>query len=129
MAISIPGLSLSIMRQETTVGRGRPLLVSGRFTALGLGMPALIRVYLEGPSYDPQVRSFDTFASPFTGDYSTSIIAEKDGRYTVYSQAFPPPLIPMGPPFPEAILLAPPMAESTRPPLAVGVPVEGALMP
>ena len=132
MAVTIPGLSLSIMRQETTVRAGRPLLMSGRFTALGLGIPALIRVYLEGPSYDPQVRHFDTFASPFTGDYTTNIIAEKDGRYTVYAQAFPPPMIPTGPPFPEAILLLPPLAESTRPPLGVGIPVEGgvdALLP
>ncbi|GAH63981.1 unnamed protein product, partial [marine sediment metagenome] len=132
MAISIPGLSLSILRQQTTVQAGLPLLISGRFTAFGLGVPTYIRVFLEGPSYDPQLRSFDTFASPFSGDYSTNVIAEKDGQYNVYAQAFPPPLIPTGPPFPEAIMLLPPIAESTRPPLVVGYPFDGgvdALLP
>jgi len=73
LAINIPGLSLSILRQQTTVQAGLPLLISGRFTAFGLGVPTFIRVFLEGPSYDPQLRSFDTFASlipshpPFPG--------------------------------------------------------------
>ena len=132
MAINIPGLSLSILRQQTTVQSGLPLLVSGRFTAFGIGVPALIRVFLEGPSYDPQIRSFDTFASPFSGDYTVNVIAEKDGSYNVYSQAFPPPIMPTGPPFPDALLLLPAMAESTRPPLAVGYPFDGgveALLP
>jgi len=132
MAVSIPGLSLSLLRQQTSVQAGLPLLISGRFTAFGMGVPTFIRVFLEGPSYDPQLRSFDTFASPFSGDYSVNIIAEKDGQYTVYAQAFPPPLIPTGPPFPEAMMLLPPMAESIRPPLVVGYPFNGgveALMP
>lgn len=120
MAVEIPGLSLSILRQETRIQPGRPLLISGRFTAFGLGVPALIRVSLEGPSYDPQIRSFDTFASPFSGDYTVNVIAEKGGSYQVYAQAFPPPLIPTGPPFPEVLLLLPPIAESTHPPLVVG---------
>lgn len=120
MAVEIPGMSLSIIRQETRIQPGRPLLTSGRFTAFGLGVPAFIRVSLEGPSYDPQIRSFDTFASPFSGDYSVNVIAEKGGSYQVYAQAFPPPILPTGPPFPDAILLLPPMAESTRPPLVVG---------
>jgi len=114
------------------VQAGLPLLISGRFTAFGLGVPAFIRILLEGPSYDPQIRSFDTFASPFSGDFSTNVIAEKDGRYTVYAQAFPPPILPTGPPFPDAMLLLPPMAESTRPPLVVGYPYDGgvdALLP
>ena len=132
MAINIPGLSLSILRQQTSVRAGLPLLISGRFTAFGMGVPTLIRVFLEGPSYDPQIRSFDTFASPFSGDYTTNVIAEKDGHYNVYAQAFPPPLIPTGPPFPEAIMLLPPIAESTKPPLVVGAPFNGgveALLP
>ena len=132
MAVNIPGLSLSLLRQQTSVQAGLPLLISGRFTAFGMGVPTFIRVFLEGPSYDPQLRSFDTFASPFSGDYSTNIIAEKDGQYNVYAQAFPPPLIPTGPPFPEAIMLLPPIAESTRPPLVVGYPFDGgvdALLP
>lgn len=120
MAVEIPGLSLSVLRQETRIQAGRPLLISGRFTAFGLGWPGLIRVILEGPSYDPQVRSFDTFASPFSGDYSVNVIAEKDGRYEVYSRAFPLPALPTGPPFPDALLLLPPVAESTHPPLVVG---------
>ncbi|GAJ07020.1 unnamed protein product, partial [marine sediment metagenome] len=132
MTINIPGLSLSILRQQTTVQAGLPLLISGRFTAFGIGVPTFIRVFLEGPSYDPQLRSFDTFASPFSGDYSTNVLAEKDGQYNVYAQAFPPPLIPTGPPFPEAMMLLPPMVESTRPPLVVGYPFDGgvdALLP
>lgn len=132
MAVNVPGLSLSILRQQTSVQAGLPLLISGRFTAFGIGLPVFIRVFLEGPSYDPQVRSFDTFASPFSGDYSVNVIAEKDGSYNVYAQASPPPLVPTGPPFPEALLLLPPMAESTRPPLVVGSPFDGgvsALMP
>jgi len=132
MAINIPGFSLSILRQQTTVQSGLPLLVSGRFTVFGMGVPALIRVFLEGPSYDPQIRSFDTFASPFSGDYTVNVIAEKDGTFNVYSQAFPPPIMPTGPPFPDALLLLPAMAESTHPPLAVGFPFDGgveALLP
>lgn len=127
-----PGVSLSILRQATTIERGRPLLMSGRFTALGFGLPAFIRVYMEGPSYDPQVRGFDTFSAPFSGDYTVNVLAEKDGQYEVYAQAFPPPPFPVGPPFPEAILLGPPLAESPRPPVAVGRPIaEGveALLP
>ncbi|MBA7673024.1 hypothetical protein ES703_81212 [subsurface metagenome] len=132
MAIDIPGLSLSVLRQQTSVRAGLPLLISGRFTAFGMGVPTFIRVFLEGPSYDPQLRSFDTFASPFSGDYAVNVLAEKDGRYNVYAQAFPPPLIPSGPPFPEARMLLPPIAESTHPPLVVGLPFNGgvdALLP
>ena len=132
MAVNVPGFSLSILRQQTSVRAGLPLLMSGRFTAFGLGVPAYIRVFLEGPTYDPQIRSFDTFASPFSGDYSVNVIAEKDGQYNVYAQASPPPIVPTGPPFPEAILLLPPMAESTRPPLVVGRSFNGgveALLP
>ena len=125
MAVSVPGLSLSILRQQTSVRSGLPLLTSGRFTVFGMGVPAYIRVFLEGPTYDPQIRSFDTFASPFSGDYSVNVIAEKDGQYNVYAQAFPPPIVPTGPPFPDAILLLPPLAESTRPPLVVGMPFNG----
>ncbi len=105
MAVNVPGLSLSILRQQTSVRTGLPLLISGRFTAFGMGVPALIRVFLEGPTYDPQLRSFDTFASPFSGDYTVNVIAEKDGHYNVYAQAFPPPIMPTGPPFPDALLL------------------------
>ncbi|KKM65876.1 hypothetical protein LCGC14_1486920, partial [marine sediment metagenome] len=127
-----PGVSLSVLRQATTIEAGRPLLISGRFTALGFGLPAFIRVYMEGPSYDPQVRGFDTFSSPFSGDYAVNVLAEKDGQYLVYAQAFPPPPFPVGPPFPEAILLGPPLAESPRPPIMVGRPTPGgveALLP
>jgi len=125
VAVEVPGLSLTVLRQETRVQQGRPLLVSGRFTAFGLGIPAFIRVSLEGPSYDPQIRSFDTFASPFSGDYTVNVIAEKGGDFFVYAQAFPPPIMPTGPPFPDAILLLPPMAESTHPPLVVGQFTDG----
>lgn len=125
MAIEIPGLNLSILRQETRVEAGQPLLISGRLTAFGLGIPAYIRIILEGPSYDPQTRYFDTFASPFSGDYSVNVIAEKGGQYEVFAQAMPPPLIPSTPLTPDAMLLLPSIAESTHPPIAVGDLVEG----
>lgn len=124
MTVTIPGISLSILRQETSTQAGRPVLISGRFTAIGLGLPALIRVYLDGPSYNPEKTHFDTFASPFTGDYTIQVIANKDGDYKVYAQAFPFPM-PSGPVLPESLLLLPPVAESEQPPLIVGAPALG----
>ncbi len=120
----IPGLSLSILRQETTTQSGQPVLISGRFTAFGIGFPVLIRVTLEGPDYNPERTTFDTFAS-FTGDYNIQIVAPKDGNYKVYSQAYLPPPIPQGPAFPTNIFLLPAIAESEQPPLVVGVPAPG----
>jgi hypothetical protein len=125
MALEIPGLSLSLLRQDTATQAGKPVLVSGRFTALGLGVPGLIRVSLNGPSYNPEIRTFDAFAQPFSGDWSVQVVTEKDGQYTLKAQAYPLPAIPSGPAFPENILLFPPIAESTEPPLVVGAPTEG----
>lgn len=125
MAIELPGLSLSLLRQDTQTQAGKPVLISGRFTAFGLGVPGLVRVYLEGPSYNPEKRTFDAFAQPFSGDWSVQVVTEKDGQYDLYAQAFLVPALPSGPAFPENLLLLPPVAESTKPPLVVGSPVEG----
>ena len=124
---NIPGLSLSILRQDTVTQAGKPVLVSGRFTGFGLGLPAFIRVALQGPSYNPEVRNFDTIASPFSGDYAVQVLAEKDGQYTLKAAAIPMPLVPTGPAFPEPLLLLPPVAESTEPPLVVGQPTTGGI--
>jgi hypothetical protein len=125
MTISIPGLSLSILRQDTATQSGKPVLMTGRFTALGLGIPAFIRVSLEGPSYNPEIRTFDAFAQPFSGDYAVQVVTEKDGEYSVYAQAFPLPVLPSGPALPANLILLPPIAESTKPPLVVGDPFDG----
>lgn len=121
--MTIPGMSLSILRQATTVKAGQPLLVSGRCTVLGLGFPAFIRVYVEGPSYNPEVRSFSTISAPFTGNYNANVLADKDGEYTVYAKAFAVPVLPSGlPPFPEEITIGPVLSESPKPPIIVGTP-------
>jgi hypothetical protein len=122
----VPGFNVSVLRQQTFARRSQPVTISGRVTALGLGLPALVRVFLEGPAHSPEVRTFDTFAAPVTGDYAVPVLAEKDGQYLVYAQAFPPVGIPV-PGAPEPLLLGPPLAESPRPPLAVGEPVDGEL--
>lgn len=126
MAPQVPGFSISLLRQQTFARRGQPVTVSGRVSVLGLGFPALVRVFLEGPSHNPEVRAFDTVAAPLTGDYAVPVLAEKDGQYRVYAQAFPPVGIPI-PGAPEPVLLGPPLAESPRPPLAIGEPVDGAV--
>jgi hypothetical protein len=122
----VPGFNVSVLRQQTFARRNQPVTISGRVTAFGLGLPALVRVFLEGPTHSPEVRTFDTFAAPMTGDYAIPVLAEKDGQYQVYAQAFPPVGIPF-PGAPEPVLLGPPLAESPRPPLAVGEPVDGEL--
>ena len=87
---------------------------------LGLPAPALVRVALEGPTFDPQVTNFDTFASP-TGDYSVPVIADKDGQFTVTALAFPPIALPLGAPgLPTPIDILPPVAQSPSPPIVVG---------
>lgn len=125
MAVTIPGLNLSILRGATQGQAGQPILISGRFTAFGIGVPALIRVFLEGPDYNPEQIHFDAASSPFSGDYSLQVVPPKDGTYKVFSQAYPVPLLPTGPAFPEPLLLLPPIAESTQPPLVVGAPAAG----
>jgi hypothetical protein len=125
MAVNIPGLDLSILRGATQGQAGQPILISGRFTAFGLGVPAFIRVFLEGPDYNPETTHFDSMASPFSGDYSVQIVPQKEGSYKVYSQAFPIPFLPTGPISPEPLLLLPPIAESNQPPLVIGTPTTG----
>ena len=123
--LQVPGINISILRQQTVTQRGVPLLISGRVSALGLPIPALVRVSLEGPDFDPQVTNFDTFASP-TGDYSVPIIADKDGQYTVQAKAYPPIALPLGVPgLPSPIDVLPPVAASPSPPVVVGDRVNG----
>lgn len=124
MPPQFPGINISVLRQRTFARPNEPLTISGRVTALGFGVPALVRVFVEGPQHNPEVRSFDTIASPISGDYSTSVLAEKEGSYVVYAQAFPPVAVPV-PGAPDPVFLGPPLAESPRPPLAIGVPVNG----
>lgn len=97
---------------------GYPLLISGRFSMFGIGLPALIRVSVEGPAYDPSVRHFDTFSSP-SGDYSVNVAAEKYGEYEVYAQAYLPSI---SLPFLPDLILGPSLAESPKPPVVVGEP-------
>ena len=123
--LPVPGINISILRQQTVTQRGVPLLVSGRVSALGLPIPALVRVSLEGPDFDPQVTNFDTFASP-TGDYSVPIIADQDGQYTIQAKAFPPIVLPLGVPgLPSPIDILPPVAASPSPPVVVGDRING----
>ncbi len=123
----IPAMDLSIQRQSTVVEAGKPLLISGRLSLLGIGLPAVVRVFVDGPKYDPASRHFDTFSSPFTGDYSTNVLAEKEGEYEVYAQAYLP--TPLALPFlPEPLILGPTLAESPKPPIVVGTPTAGGLV-
>ena len=122
--IPVPGVTISILRQQTTTRRGLPLLISGRVALLGLPVPASVRVVLEGPSFDPKVTNFDTLSAP-TGDYNVNIIADQDGIYTVQAMAYPP-----GPPIslpglPSLLDILPALAESASPPLVVGTPLNG----
>lgn len=93
---------------------------------LGLGLGGMVAITVATASWRRFNRQeLAIFSSPFTGDYSIPVLAEKDGEYKVYAQAFPLPLAPTGPPFPEPLLLLPPLAESLQPPLVVGAPVPG----
>lgn len=122
MVQGIPAVNISILRQATSVGMGQPLLISGRVTFFGFGIPTLVRVTLNGPSFDPQVITFDTFSSPVSGDYNVAVIAEKDGTYEVFAQAFPPIVLPIPG---DSSLTLPALAESGKPPIVVGAPVSG----
>jgi len=124
--VPLPGFSVSVLRQQTFAQRNQPVTMSGRVTGFGFGFPAFVRVSLEGPAHNPEVQTFDTFASPFTGDYAIPVLAAKDGEYVVYAQAFPPLGIPL-PGAPEPLFLGPALAESPRPPLVIGRPVNGQL--
>jgi len=119
----LPGINISVLRERTTARANEPLTVSGRVTAFGLPLLAAVRVFLEGPEHNPEVLAFSTLTSPL-GDYSTIVIAGKDGRYQVYAQAFVP-LIMLVPGAPDPVALGPPIAESPRPPLVIGIPLDG----
>ena len=120
----LPGFNVSVLRQRTTAQPNEPVTMSGRVSVFGFGLPALVRVSVEGPAHNPEVRTFDTVAAPITGDYSIAVLVEKEGQYQVYAQAFPPVGLPV-PGGAEPFLLGPPLAESPRPPLIIGRPVDG----
>ena len=120
---NLPGFGISVLRQRTFGRPNEPIIISGRVSALGLGLLALVRVFLEGPELNPEVRTFDTLAAPVTGDYSVAVLAERGGRYEVFSRAFLPIALPV--PGGVPLLLGPPLAESLRPPLIIGQPVNG----
>lgn len=124
MPPQVPGFNVTALRQQTFARRNQPVLISGRVTVFGLGAPAFVRVFLEGTSHNPDIRSFDAFAAPFSGDYSVPVLAEKDGQYQVYAQAFFPLALPV-PGAPEPLFLGPPLAESPRPSLAIGERIDG----
>ncbi|MBI2855646.1 MAG: hypothetical protein HYX93_02230 [Chloroflexi bacterium] len=124
MSPQLPGFNVSVLRQRTSAPPNEPVTMSGRVSAFGFGIPALVRVFVEGPAHNPEVRTFDTVAAPITGDYSIAVLVEKEGSYLVYAQAFPPVGLPL-PGGAEPILLGPPLAESPRPPLIIGQPVNG----
>jgi len=125
MAVAIPGLSISIIRGSTSVQSGQPVLISGRFTAFGIGVPALIAVFLEGPDYNPESILFVTSSSPISGDYNVQVTAPKDGTYKVYAQAYPVPPLPTAPLFTGGLPPLPAIAESEAPPLVIGSPSVG----
>lgn len=123
--LAVPGITISILRQQTTTRRGLPLLISGRVAVLGLPILAAVRVTLEGPSFNPTTTNFDTISAP-TGDYNVNVIADADGVYSVQAKAFPPVVLPFSPPgLPSLLDILPPLAESTSPPLVVGEPLNG----
>ena len=99
-------------RQRTFGQPNEPIAINGRVSGFGFGLPAFVRVFLEGPTPNPEVRTFDTISSPL-GDYFASVLAEQDGRYNISAQASPWPLF-----------LGPPPLVSARPPLVIGTPVD-----
>ena len=109
----LPGFSISILRERTFGEVNTPIGVNGRVSGFGLGLPAFVRVSLEGPAHNPEVRNFDTFSSPL-GDYTVSILAEKDGEYIVRAKASFEPFF-----------FGPSLLESASPPLIIGTPVNG----
>lgn len=101
MVTTLPGLSVSISRDRIVAAPQEPIEVSGRVTAFGLGVPALIVVRLEQAGVPVQTET--TFASP-TGDYTVIITPEEGGDYVARAQAFPP--------FPGVGQFLPPLAGS-----------------
>lgn len=114
---TIPGFSISILRQQTFGGVNQPINISGRVTGFGFPAPALVRVTLDGPEHNPEQRTFDT--SALAGDYQVTVLAEKEGQYTVQAEAAPPFALPV-PAAAESLLKLPAFAVSSSPPLAIG---------
>jgi len=120
----LPGINVSIQRAQSAIGRGQPLLITGRVTAIGIGLVSLVRVSLEGPSFQPEIANFDTLSTPITGNYSIPIVAPVEGQYTVTARAFPPLAFPI-PGLPSPIDFLPALGESTSPPIIVGEVING----
>ena len=120
------GVQVSVLRSKTFGAPNEPIQISGRVSAFGIGVPAAVRVTLEGPALNPQTRTFDTLSTPLTGDYSVVVLAEVAGRYVVQATAF----LPLGIPIPggNTIFLGPPLGESSEPPLVIGSPTENGVI-
>lgn len=114
----LPGLNISIIRQATGAARNQPVLISGKATAFGVGIPALVRVVMEGPPGNPERRTFDTLSRPVTGDYSLNVFSETEGQFTLQALAYAPLTVPI-PGFPTPVL-GPSLAESIEPPIIIG---------
>lgn len=111
----IPELYLFLALDSTVVEPGKPLVASGRLSFRGVGLPASIQVYIAGPSYQPDLKTFNLYGSLFTGDFATLALLDKEGVYEVFARAFP------APPWPAGILPpGPALAESAHLPLAIG---------
>lgn len=120
------GVQVSVLRSKTFGAPNEPIQISGRVSAFGIGVPAAVRVTLEGPALNPQTRTFDTLSTPLTGDYSVVVLAEVAGRYVVKATAF----LPLGIPIPggNTIFLGPPLGESSEPPLVIGTVTENGVV-
>ncbi|MDP2660636.1 MAG: hypothetical protein Q8R28_07900 [Dehalococcoidia bacterium] len=104
------GLSISVSQARISGVPGQPIPVSGRVTAFGLGVPALVRIRLEGP----RQTDFTTFAG-LTGNYQVDVTPEVAGAYLLRAQAFPP--------LPGLANILPPIAESSPTPGGPGFPM------
>lgn len=83
--VSPAGLAVSISQSSLTGGGGQEVPVSGKVTAFGLGVPALVQLRLTGPSEE----TFTTFSGP-DGFFDVAIDPTTPGTYNVEAAAFPP---------------------------------------
>lgn len=87
MVMMLPGLDISISQGRLIAESGQPVQISGRVTALGLGVPALVLVRLERGG--ETVASATSLSGP-DGSYSVEITPEDSGDFMARALAFPP---------------------------------------
>ncbi|MDP2661119.1 MAG: hypothetical protein Q8R28_10365 [Dehalococcoidia bacterium] len=109
--VSLAGLAVSVSQVSITGVPGQEVPVTGRVTAFGLGVPALVQITLSGPTEEV----FTTFAGP-DGNYDVSVAPTTPGLYRVDAQAFPP--------FPGLGNFLPPIARSPGLPTLPELPPE-----